>query len=247
MIRVSKDLNNIPNSLIEKKTETRRNTCIRDRKYHQDKKFDTRFKQRDTKDKLKQIYNQKCVFCEQKVIECTDNNLEDCSSTIEHYRPKSVYYWLAFSWDNILWCCHRCNQNKKNNFEVLNASIEYEKTFKENVHASSSIYNSIENPKMIHLEFESVIKELSFYKGVIASNDMRVKYTIRTCGIDRDDLNEERKKVIDTFLKQIKAKKLLNEPIGDIVEALKMDIRDKEKEFIALRFWLLRNYKFLET
>ncbi len=112
MIRVKKDLDVIPNSLSERKTEKRRNTCIKDKRYHQNKKFDERFKQKDIKESLSKIYHQKCAFCEQKIAKCIDNNLEECSSTVEHYRPKSKYYWLAFSWDNLLWCCHRCNQKK---------------------------------------------------------------------------------------------------------------------------------------
>jgi len=245
MIKVEKDLENIPNSLLDRKTVTRRNTCIRDEKYHQDKKFDQRFKQKDIQELLGYIYNQKCAFCEQQIIKCTDNNLEDYSSTVEHYRPKMKYYWLAFSWDNLLWSCHRCNQNKDKKFEFDGSRVEYDENFQDDIHSSTNIYNSIENPKMIHPEFESVVDRLKFDNGVITSDDIRVKYTIETCGLDRDALNEKRQTVIDDFIESIIDKKLKNEPIQESLQVLMIDLKKRKKEFIALRFWILKNYQSL--
>jgi hypothetical protein len=115
--------------------------------------------------------------------------------------------------------------------------MEYEETFSQNIHSSTRFYNDREKPKMINPEIESVIKELEFYKGVIKSENFKVKYTIETCGLDRADLNEKRKKVIDVLVNKIKAKRLINQPIDTIISDL--------KEFIALRFWLLKNYKSL--
>ncbi|HFU75820.1 MAG TPA: hypothetical protein ENK66_06185, partial [Arcobacter sp.] len=77
MIRIHKALNEIPFSLDERKTETRRNSCIRDKKYHQKKEFHQRYKQIDIKESLKKVYHQKCAFCEQGIMACHDNNLED--------------------------------------------------------------------------------------------------------------------------------------------------------------------------
>ena len=246
MIKVKKNLEKIPNSLFDKKTTTRRNSCVRDKKYHQNKKFNQRYKQKDIKELLTQIYNQKCAFCEQKIIECRDNNLQDCSSTIEHYRPKSIYYWLSFSWDNLLWCCHRCNQSKGNSFEIDNIKVKYDNSFDKNIHSTARTYNNIENPKIIHPELESVLPLLSFGgDGTLISSNERVEYTIKTCGLNRSDLNEKRKKIIDDFIKKINAKIVKDEPIQNILKELFIDIKNKKEEFIALRFWILKNYKSL--
>jgi len=247
MIKVVKDLENTPISLDDRRTNRKRDNCIKDSKYHQKKDFHQQYKQQDVKDALKTIYSEKCAFCEQKITECKDNNLEECSSTVEHYRPKSKYYWLAYSWDNLLWCCHRCNQNKDNHFEIFNTHVEYEKSFKDKIHASTKSYQEIEEPKMIHPELESVRDKLNFYDGIICSNDNdeRVKYTIETCGLDRDDLNEARKTIIDDFIKVIIDKKLKNEPITNVLPVLLSDVKKQEKEFIALRYWILKNYKSL--
>jgi len=245
MIKVNKDLTDIPNSLNERKTETRRTTCIRDGKYHQKKEFHQRFKQRDIKEKLKSIYQDKCVFCEEKTRECTDNNLEDCSSTVEHYRPKSIYYWLAYSWDNLLWCCHRCNQNKDNKFKTLGSPVEFEESFKDNIHTSSILYQDIEQPLMIHPEIESVLSKLSFNNGIISSDDNKVKYTISTCKLDRDDLNEKRLKIIRKFIIEARKRNRLNKSYEDILDNLKKDFMKEESEFRALKFWILKNHKIL--
>ncbi len=245
MIKVHKDLTNIPNSFLERKTETRRNTCIRDIKYHQNKDFNKRFKQNDIKEALGIIYYNKCAYCEQKVIESTENYIEENRHTIEHYRPKSIYYWLAYSWDNLLWCCRKCNQNKDNNFEIYNLKVAYSASFLTHIHSSSIGYHNIENPKMIHPEIESIINHLSFFDGIIASDDERIRYTINTCKLDRDELNEKRKTILDIFIKKVKAKISLNESYNDILEELINDFKESNNEFRALRYWMLRNYKIL--
>jgi uncharacterized protein (TIGR02646 family) len=245
MIRVHKDVDDIPLTLDERKTETRRNTCIKDNKYHQKKEFHQRFKQKDVKESLKKLYKNKCVFCEHEVTECIDNNLEDCSSTIEHYRPKSIYYWLAYSWDNLLWCCHRCNQNKDNNFKVLNRKIEFKESFNDAIHSSSVLYQDSEKPLMIHPEIESVLTKLSFENGIISSADDRITYTIKTCGLDRDDLNEKRLKIIEKFKNNAKKRNRLNKSYQDILDNLKKDFLDESSEFRALKFWILKNHKSL--
>ncbi len=245
MIKVVKDLEDTPTSLNERKTNRKRDNCIKDAKYHYKKAFDQQYKQQDVKTNLKKIYNEKCAFCEQKIRECKDNNLEDCSQTIEHYRPKGKYYWLAYSWDNLLWCCHRCNQNKDNHFEIDSNQIEYEESFRENIHTSTNNYQELENPKMINPEIESVLDKLSFYDGVIDSNDVRLKYTIKQCGLDRDDLNEARQIIIEDFIEKLIDKKLKNEPLIEDLKELISEFKNQESEFRALRYWISKNYMSL--
>jgi len=244
MIRVHKDLNrNIPNSLIDNNIIRIRELCIENQRY--DKKFNNRYKQTDTKESLKKIYNQKCAFCEQKITKCIDNNQQECSSTVEHYRPKSIYYWLAFSWDNLLWCCHRCNQNKDNSFEIENSQIEYDEVFKDDIHSSASSYHSIEKPFMIHPELESVLNKLTFVNGIIDSTDSRVQYTIDTCKLNRADLNEKRLAILKSFVSESKKRNRLKKSYKDILDNLKKDFMNEKSEFRALKYWILMNHKSL--
>ncbi len=242
MIKVNKNLEDIPNSLINEGINNIRIICIQNEEYY--KKFNQRFKQRDTKRILKRIYYNKCVFCEQRVIG-GDIQLDN-KSTIEHYRPKSKYYWLAFSWDNLLWCCHRCNQNKGNKFEVIkNLGTFHKITFFKKIHKTAKIYNRIEKPKMIHPELESIKDKLSFNDGIINSADIRVKYTIDTCILDRDDLNEKRKTIMKSFKDKINERKFKKKPYNDILENLISDFKNPDNEFRALRYWILKNHSKL--
>ena len=60
--------------------------------------------------------NAKCVYCE---CEIPSNQHGD----VEHYRPKSIYWWLAYTIDNYLLSCEVCNQRKSNVFETRNEKV----------------------------------------------------------------------------------------------------------------------------
>lgn len=56
--------------------------------------------------------NNKCAYCETptRVVAYGD---------VEHFRPKSVYWWLAYSYDNYLVSCTACNQEYKKDFFAI--------------------------------------------------------------------------------------------------------------------------------
>lgn len=59
----------------------------------------------------------KCAYCEAdtKIVSYGD---------VEHYRPKSIYWWLAYCYDNYLVSCAICNQvHKKDKFPTLNTRM----------------------------------------------------------------------------------------------------------------------------
>jgi len=58
----------------------------------------------------------KCGFCETP----TDASYW---GDVEHFRPKSVHWWLAYCYDNFLYSCAPCNGAKSNNFEPLGVSL----------------------------------------------------------------------------------------------------------------------------
>jgi len=243
MIRVHKDLDTVPNSLRYNKIIEKIDLCVQANEYNS--QYNSKFKQKDTKELLSEIYNEKCVFCEQKIYKCINGSMKSCTSTVEHYRPKSIYYWLAFSWDNLLWCCHRCNKNKDNNFDILNTRVAFEDSFKNAIHTSINLYQDIEQPLMINPELESVLSKLTFDNGIISSTDARVQYTIKTCVLDRPDLNEKRLKIIKKFKNRVNKRTLLSKSYKDILKNLKEDFMNKKSEFRALKFWIFKNHKSL--
>ena len=69
--------------------------------------------------------HRKCCFCE-------GSFLANAAADVEHYRPKGAvrqnqastpvkpgYYWLAYTWENLYWCCQTCNRSKKREFFPL--------------------------------------------------------------------------------------------------------------------------------
>lgn len=60
----------------------------------------------DVKDRLKKVSNGKCWYCESRQ-ERSDN-------AVDHYRPKSVYPWLAYELSNFRYACTYCNSIRRN-------------------------------------------------------------------------------------------------------------------------------------
>ncbi|HEV3468980.1 MAG TPA: hypothetical protein VG148_06635 [Pyrinomonadaceae bacterium] len=58
------------------------------------------------KKQLKVETNGKCAYCEAPVKAVAHGD-------VEHFRPKSVYWWLAYCYDNYLFSCQICNQSFK--------------------------------------------------------------------------------------------------------------------------------------
>lgn len=58
------------------------------------------------KDRLKKVSNGKCWYCEARQ-ERSDN-------AVDHYRPKSLYPWLAFKLANFRYACTYCNSIRVN-------------------------------------------------------------------------------------------------------------------------------------
>jgi hypothetical protein len=62
---------------------------------------------------LKQDTYGKCAYCEAPTSVVAHGD-------VEHFRPKSIYWWLAFCFDNYLYSCQICNQSfKGDNFPVF--------------------------------------------------------------------------------------------------------------------------------
>lgn len=239
MIKITKDLNDVPESLddssgtIGSNTHTKRLELIDRISYIDTAPYNNRYKNSDTKEKLKIIYNGKCAFCENKVEQLH----------VEHYRPKAIYYWLAFSWDNLLMACPTCNQRKSSKFDTQNAIVTYDIDFLNNYNSYSFNYDRIEQPKLINPEVTDPNELFTFTKnGEISSDDPRGIYTIETCELDRDDLIDARRKIIDDFENDIILAFATFSSIDEIKVAIlqtmnsfKQRLQNSEENFIAFR------------
>lgn len=61
---------------------------------------------KDAKDQLIVESSGKCAYCESAVTATYHGD-------VEHFRPKDVYWWLAYVYDNYLLSCAVCNQSFK--------------------------------------------------------------------------------------------------------------------------------------
>ena len=69
------------------------------------------------KKQLHKESSNKCAYCEAPTTMIAYGD-------VEHYRPKSQYWWLAYCYDNYLASCTLCNQKyKKAKFSILNQKI----------------------------------------------------------------------------------------------------------------------------
>jgi len=257
MIKIEKDLTAIPDSLQlpldeffpngiprpPKTTGKRRLELIAAGEYKDEDIYNSRYKQSDTQITLKDIYKNKCAFCEQKIEQ----------SHVEHYRPKSKYWWLTYSWDNLLIACSTCNGHKGNQFEILGTKA----TFTNNpanlkaIHVSSSNYDKGEQPKMVNPEVTDPAGKIQFQRsGHIESDDVRFAHTIEQCKVDRDFLNDERRKILDVLQRDVKSAMIDNntavEQETEIAIALRKFIRDAtvdgELEYLAFRRYAIAHW-----
>jgi uncharacterized protein (TIGR02646 family) len=84
----------------------------------------------EVKRALRKAQSDKCCFCEAKVTHVSPGD-------VEHFRPKAAfrqrpggpltrpgYFWLAYEWTNLLFCCEICNRRGKANlFPLVDPSV----------------------------------------------------------------------------------------------------------------------------
>lgn len=257
MIKINKNLHLLPESLkpatedffplpetppvASKTTHTHRLKIIDDGFYTECVKFNARYKYSDVKDALAVIYFGKCAYCEQKV-ELTH---------VEHYRPKNLYYWLVFSWDNLLLACPHCNDYKGTNFEItggMRATFTNNANGIRNVNNLSASYDFQEQPNLVNPEITDPVNLIRYYQdGSVDSLDPRFTYTIDTCRISRTYLRDERRKLLEDFKDDVSAVLLVNNKqrqIDGIKVLVEKFIRDSNKSnnpFLGFRRYAIRN------
>lgn len=138
---------------------------------------------------------------------------------VEHFVPKSKAPHLEFDWGNLLWSCHDCNNLKGNKS------------------------NPIINPTLANPE--------SFFdfdlSGNIAHKDPTAQNTIEICGLNRKNLNDKRKAVIDDFIRNLQFQSTTYKDKAEIekyiisffVEPIN---DDKKLSFVAFRRNIISNH-----
>lgn len=146
---------------------------------------------RSVKEVLRTAQRKKCCFCE-GIFEA------NAAADVEHYRPKRYsqqavkrskiypgYYWLAYNWDNLFYCCQVCNRShKKNIFPLRNPNARARNHLNDVTAEEPLLLNPSgpANPRD-HIKFRQDIAV-----GVTEAGDT----TIKVVGLNRVDLSEDR-------------------------------------------------------
>ncbi len=161
---------------------------------------------------LQKIYYNKCGFCEIILQESKSSE----GFTVEHFRPKSDYYWLGAEWTNLFPLCVKCNKKKDKNFPTKNQKVQ-NPPFDENGSfiLSRCLANSDEllneQPVYLHpeidepLAFFEVNKSGQFLpKSDLEGFDLLRANKMITTFLGVEFLENKRKKQIELLKKQLR-------------------------------------------
>ena len=237
MIKVTKDLTQIPKILQKDNRKTAFKENIEALDYVDE---NDRYRVASVQKRLQDIYNFKCGYCEKKLI--------DASKPIEHYRPKrGGYYWLAYSWDNLLLSCTECNSAKGDKFPIKKRKVTYKGEAFKDVHTLGKNYDELEEPYLINPEKDDVVNKLRFNKkGQIFSDDERVQKSIEICSLDRKALSQLRENIFIDFLEDMQGHYeyyKLKKDATRFVPTVQKFIKETQREnsFFAFRSFVLDN------
>jgi len=147
-----------------------------------------RYARDDVKDALRAMFGSRCAYCEGEV---------DATSHlhVEHFRPQSRYPALAYEWDNLLLACGRCNSDhKRDSFRLL----PHGRTPGEDVRSPCS-RDDTDAATLIDPCREDPVPHFSFHNGRIIARTARGRRTRDACGLNREDLVDDRREVLRLF------------------------------------------------
>lgn len=134
---------------------------------------------------LRRMHHGKCCFCETNI---------DAGSygDVEHFRPKKAvtddalhggYWWLAYTWENLLWSCKRCNTSyKRNHFPLEDA--------KKRAYSPHDNLND-ERPMLVDPARENPAQHIRFRAELALGKTPRGELTIAQLGLNRDEPESE--------------------------------------------------------
>ncbi len=180
------------------------------------------------KNALIKAQHKKCCFCEGRFI------AHDYGD-VEHYRPKGSvrqtrkakalypgYFWLAYSWDNLFFCCPLCNRTNKRDFFPLTDSAKRARSHVDNLDDEEPLIldpGGPEDPRR-HIKFREDLA-----RGVTEAG----RKTIEFAGLNREALAEERLSRLNELRRLFNVTQVLD---GNSMEASEL-LKDAQRELDA--------------
>ena len=207
MIRVTKPA--CPDALLDGAERTRADCAAYDENaaaYSNDeRRFDFRraiYGHKAIRTALQEAQHRKCCYCENRANAAVDvkpasPSTRGCAGSVEHYRPKGAvrqdqkskklfpgYYWLAYSWNNLYWCCQECN-GRKNNLFPLEDPAARARSHRDDVAGEKPLLLDPGGP-------DDPRKHIEFRQWRAVSATTAGERTIAVLGLNRPELREAR-------------------------------------------------------
>jgi uncharacterized protein (TIGR02646 family) len=212
-----------PSNWINRSTqETKRVLdCFKENKNYKFTKKDLRFyKNKEVHLNLEKLFYDKCAYCEREIIRSYWD--------VEHYRPKSRYYWLVYNWNNLYLSCNKCNRARKNDqfpLEIEEARI-------------SDPDSDIASEKPLLLDpcnddpEECLIFDLEGETSAISSKG---ETSIQIFNLNDAKLRKRRKKKIDLYLSFARLSQKKSDTKDEMIRLMEQMCSDEEEFAGAIR------------
>ena len=167
----------------------------------------------------------KCAFCEVHILPVSTPH-------VEHFRPKAAYideedgskqqpgyYWLAYSWSNLLLSCPRCNSTT---FKGIRFPLQMEVSRA----LSPADDLSLEQPLLIDPYAEDP-RDFIRFRGAVAypvAGNAKGTQTISVLGLNREDLVDARSEHLRLFFTLANAAAGLSE--GNDLDQVQLLLRE---------------------
>jgi len=99
-------------------------------------KFFEKYRKDDVVERLGEMYNECCCYCERKIISTPDH--------IDHRKPKRKFPKSTYEWENLHWSCGGCNNKKGQKYDKKNTILDA----------------VVDNPLDEHLVYDTEFKQL---------------------------------------------------------------------------------------
>lgn len=119
----------------------------------------------------------KCAWCESWVERATSYE------EVDHYRPKSHYYWLGYVWDNLIISCKPCNTLKQDQFPLEDEQHRAADHHSDLASERALLLNPYEDEPDEHLEWRQHMLKMRSARG---------EETIKIVGLNRPELRSAR-------------------------------------------------------
>lgn len=166
----------------------------------------------EVKSALLAAQHNKCAFCESLVRHVS-------YGAVEHYRPKAGYkqrksdslkrpgyYWLAYEWDNLFFCCQLCNEQFKQNHFPLSDGNRRARCHTDPI--------SDEVPLLLHPTRTNLTSHIEFREERAVGRTNEGKTTVRVLGLNRPELKEARARRLRSLRALVRVRELLRDRIA---------------------------------